>query len=362
MSWIRRLFDKNFHPWKNIPLKLFNNTFEQEIFYPNVQITLDKRFPNFYHKIAKGWSSLTQEPLTANSALMQQVWYNKFIIVNKKPITKMFPCQLFIVDLFHQNELLEWQNFKEKLNLSQKYYFRWRQIVAAIPKSWKKMIAENNTFSEISKIQHTIQITRAIPLEKLTSKYLYMLKIYRIKKPPSSQSKLIEKLNEENLNWNEIYTLGRKSSIDNYCRMFHFKCMHNILYLNDKLFKMNLAPSKTCSYCSVHDETVIHLFSACIHTLNTWNLLRNKTKLTLPVLTPKSAFFGFHEVDDKLINHIHLIFKIAIYKNRNKNICSANYVINKIIQIKKIEQNITYLNQVASDTNKRKWARLENIL
>ena len=362
MSWIRRLFDKNFHPWKNIPLKLFNNTFEQEIFYPNVQITLDKRFPNFYHKIAKGWSGLTQEPLTANSALMQQVWYNKFIIVNKKPITKMFPCQLFIVDLFHQNELLEWQNFKEKLNLSQKYYFRWRQIVAAIPKSWKKMIAENNTFSEISKIQHTIQITRAIPLEKLTSKYLYMLKIYRIKKPPSSQSKLIEKLNEENLNWNEIYTLGRKSSIDNYCRMFHFKCMHNILYLNDKLFKMNLAPSKTCSYCSVHDETVIHLFSACIHTLNTWNLLRNKTKLTLPVLTPKSAFFGFHEVDDKLINHIHLIFKIAIYKNRNKNICSANYVINKIIQIKKIEQNITYLNQVASDTNKRKWARLENIL
>ena len=92
----------------------------------------------------------------------------------------MFPCQLFIVDLFHQNELLEWQNFKEKLNLSQKYYFRWRQIVAAIPKSWKKMITGNNTFSEISKIQHTIQITRAIPLEKLTSKYLYMLKIYRI--------------------------------------------------------------------------------------------------------------------------------------------------------------------------------------
>jgi hypothetical protein len=33
MSWIRGLFDKNFHPWKNIPLKLFNNTFEQEILY-----------------------------------------------------------------------------------------------------------------------------------------------------------------------------------------------------------------------------------------------------------------------------------------------------------------------------------------
>ena len=145
---------------------------------------------------------------------------------------------------------------------------------------------------------------------------------------------MIEKLNDENLKWNEIYTLGRKSSIDNCCRMFHYKYMHNILYLNNKLFKMNHFPSKTCSYCSVHDETVSHLFSACSQTLNTWNLLRIRTKLTLPVLTPKSAFFGFHEVDDKLINHIHLIFKIAIYKNRNKNICSATYVINKIIQIK----------------------------
>ena len=88
------------------------------------------------------------------------------------------------------------------------------------------------------------------------------------------------------------------------------------------------------------NKTIINLFSACTKTINTWNLLRTKTKLTLPVWTPKSAFFGFHEIDDKLINHIHLIFKIAVYKNRNKNICSETYVINKIIQTKKIEQKL----------------------
>ena len=59
----------------------------------------------------------------------------------------------------------------------------------------------------------------------------------------------------------------------------------------------------------------------------------------------------FHKVDDKLINHIHLIFKIAIYKNRSKNICSATYVINKIFPIKKTEQNITHLNQFATEKN-----------
>ena len=361
MCWIKRLYDKNYHPWKNIPLKLINKTFKQEIFYPNIQITLNENFPKFYQQIAKGWSNLTQEPITANTAQMQQVWYNKFIKVNQKPISKIFPCQLFIADLYHQNKLLDWQSFKDKLNLTQKDYFGWRQIIAAIPKSWKKLISDNNIFSEIPRTQHIIQLTRSIPLEKLTSKYLYMLSIHRVKKPPSSQSNILEKINEENPKWKEIYTLGRKTTVNNYSRMFHFKCMHNILYLNDRLFKMNLVTSNACSYCNEQNETIIHLFSACTKTINTWNLLRTKTKLTLPVLTPKSAFFGFHEIDDKLINHIHLIFKIAVYKNRNKNICSETYVINKIIQTKKIEQNITYLNQIASEINKKKWARFENI-
>ena len=158
-----------------------------------------------------------------------------------------------------------------------------------------------------------------------------------------------------------VSTLGRKTTVGNYSRTFHFKCMHNILYLNDKLFKINLITSNACSYCNEQNETIIHLFRACTKTINTWNLLRIETKLTLPVLTPKISFFGFYEIDDKLINHIHLIFKIAVYKNRNKNICSETYVINKIIQTKKIEQNITYLNQIASEKNKKKWARFENI-
>ena len=96
---------------------------------------------------------------------------------------KVFPCQLFIADLYHQNKLLDWQSFKDKLNLTQKDYFGWRKIIAAIPKSWKKLISENNIFSEIPKTQHIIKLTRSTPLEKLTSKYLYMLSIHRVKKP-----------------------------------------------------------------------------------------------------------------------------------------------------------------------------------
>ena len=118
---------------------------------------------------------------------MQQVWYNKFIIVNKKPITKMFPCQLFIADLFHQNKLIDWQNFKEKSNLSQKDYFRWRQIVTAIPKSWKKLIT-----SEVSKTQHTILLTKR--LAEFQGKIKFVPKIlFQMEANCRCYSKIVEK-------------------------------------------------------------------------------------------------------------------------------------------------------------------------
>jgi len=49
LSWIKRLYSQNFHPWKNIPLKLIENFIKQEIFYSNIMIMLPNVFPNMYH-------------------------------------------------------------------------------------------------------------------------------------------------------------------------------------------------------------------------------------------------------------------------------------------------------------------------
>ena len=47
--------------------------------------------------------------------------------------------------------------------------------------------------------------------------------------------------------------------------------------------------------------------------------------LPLPDLTPRSAHLGFHLLQDSLVNHIHLIFKIAVYNQRSAGFCSLNY-------------------------------------
>ena len=135
--------------------------------------------------------------------------------------------------------------------------------------------------------------------------------------------------------------LARKATVDTYTRMFHFKITHNILYLNKALAQMGLVQSARCSYCNAADETVEHLFSICMHTKRLWEQMQIKfTQLELPDLTPQSAIVGLaHE--DPLVIHLHLMFKICLYKSREQKTCSIVYIVNKIKQIKKIEHLIT---------------------
>ena len=232
------------------PLKLIEQNFGQNICYSNVKIELPTIFPMFYKYVVDNvkielpticpmfckyvvdsWSELSQEPLTVESTLMQQIWYNQYLIVENKPIKKLFPLELFIVDLYTNNSLNTWEVFKSKFNLLNKVYFKWRQIISAILSVWKSRITESVLSSNPPKIQHTLQLTRPLPLEKLTSKQLYLLFLHKIKKKPTSQIKISQKMSDQNIKLNEVYNFGRKITIDSYGRMFHFKCSHNILFL-----------------------------------------------------------------------------------------------------------------------------------
>ena len=254
---------------------------------------------------------------------MQPIWFNQFIEVNNLPIKKLFPFSLFVSDMINSHgTLLNWDEFKNKFNLENKDLFKWRQIISAIPSEWKGKIISHAPLQEPI-FQHTLQLTRPLPLIKLTSKQIYLIFIHKIRKPPTSQTKINNLLSDQILKWDELYVFGRQISIDSYSRMFYFKCTHNILYLNSVLFKMKLVVSPLCSYCHREDETLVHLFFHCINTKQLWNSLASAFPvIELPALTPKSAFFGFHPLKDRLVNHIHLIFRIALYNKRESGTCN----------------------------------------
>ena len=87
-SWIRRLFDDNFHDWKIIPLFLIKKKFGENFkFHSNVDITKcsQNNFSRFYKEILTRWSKYLSFPVSLPSTITSQfLWFNKYIKIDGK--------------------------------------------------------------------------------------------------------------------------------------------------------------------------------------------------------------------------------------------------------------------------------------
>ena len=71
--------------------------------------------------------------------------------------------------------------------------------------------------------------------------------------------------------WKSIYLLPRRVTLDTNLRMFQYKLLNNVLYLNNMLFRFKKVDSPLCSYCNEEEETPLHLFHSCLKTKQLWN-------------------------------------------------------------------------------------------
>ena len=58
---------------------------------------------------------------------------------------------------------------------------------------------------------------------------------------PTAQRKIEEKLPGQVLDWTKIYSYARQTTLDSFSRIFYYKLVNNILYLNASLNHMGLA-------------------------------------------------------------------------------------------------------------------------
>ena len=86
---------------------------------------------------------------------------------------------------------------------------------------------------------------------------------------------------DRNIDWKKVYMIPRKCTINSHTRIFQYKILNNILYLNDRLFKMNLVESEMCSFCKGKKETVEHLFLNCRIAKTLWTNICNLCKETM---------------------------------------------------------------------------------
>ena len=121
-------------------------------------------------------------------------------------------------------------------------------------------------------------------------------------------------------------------------RCFQYKNVHNILYLNQKLFLFWKHNTSLCPFCNLEDETVIHLAIHSSKNKRIWHTVIDyfKINLHIPPLSPQSAIFGFLEVDDKIfliLNNLLLLFKYYVYVSRRSKVLSFEALL-KSIKIK----------------------------
>ena len=120
-----------------------------------------------------------------------------------------------------------------------------------------------------------------------------------------------------NLDWKTICMLPRIVTKDTRLRVFQYKLLNNVLYLNKMLFRFGKVDSLLCSFCKMIDETPVYLFYNCTETKLLWDQLKEFNTyqtLSIPSLMPQCTILGNIDLSDDylLINNLILIYKFYI--------------------------------------------------
>ena len=198
--------------------------------------------------------------------------------------------------------------------------FKRFQLIHSLPREWKEAISMHNGSLENPLIHdhHLLKKNQILALTKLNSNELYKIEIIIKYKKPTSQSYFEKIFKNSNLDWKEIYLLPRIATVDTAIRVFQYQLLNNVLFLNKMLYRFGILQDSLYSFCSLEEETPMHIFYSCNHTQILWEILKYyiRNGLDLPSLTSQSAILGFTNSESEnfiIINHLLLIFKYFVF-------------------------------------------------
>ena len=91
---------------------------------------------------------------------------------------------------------------------------------------------------------------KCYPITNITCKKICYFLISTIQKPPTSIDYWTGKLNLNlDTEWDKVFLIPRRATIETKIKIFQYKISNNILYLNKKLCKMGLVETPLCSFC-----------------------------------------------------------------------------------------------------------------
>ena len=199
---------------------------------------------------------------------------------------------------------------------------------------------------------------------KLDSKELYNIQLLANFLKSTTQAYFENVLAGHVFEWDKIYILPRIVTTDSRIRIFQYKILHNVLYLNKKLFEFNKINSPECSFCKCEEEATIHLFHICRKTQALWTQLTSylNRHFNVPHVTLQSAIFGFLYISIKdylIVNHLLLLFKYCIYNARDRKHLIFEALMKNIKNIYDIEKNVADQDPHKKTKFPKKWQSVE---
>ena len=186
----------------------------------------------------------------------------------------------FVSDVVSRNgRVYSWDIISPKFQIKPTEFLKWYGLINAISSQWKKKIQDNplGNCHLMTKTPLSIKCKdRKLGLKSVTSKLIYEELLSGIQTTPSAQKYFKNKFKSNELDWPRIYQLPRSTCVHSKTRIFQYKILNNILYLNSRLYRMGLSTSSLCSLCSLSDETTTHLFSECNMSLALWKEIQSE--------------------------------------------------------------------------------------
>ena len=209
LTWVKRLKDDNHHPWKIIPFRYLSLPNGESIFIRNFKCNSDfikklDSLPSFYKELVSYWSESSYSTINHVEILLSEsLWYNTNVKINNNTVLyKEFAlaginqvCHLF--DKF--GKLIEFNDFVDKTGLSPSLFFKWMQLIDALPVNWKqaiksKSISVQSDSVSVSKYSLYSEKDSRIFTVNLSCRSMYDRLLNTIKVTPTSVQYWNEKL------------------------------------------------------------------------------------------------------------------------------------------------------------------------
>ena len=223
----------------------------------------------------------------------------------------------FISDILSQNnQFMSFTEFKLTHNINCNF-LKYFGLVSAVSICYGKQLIIQN-------MSHKSQLlTQLKNLKKITS-FAYQLFCTSVSVTPKAQKKwaiAFENVPGVNdMNWNEIYNMPYKCTLDTKTHYLQYRFIHRILPTNTFLYKIGLVNNNKCTFCKEDEETMEHLMWLCDNVSKVWHEVfswLNELHINVNIAYWEVCF-GITENTNysTFLNMIVLLFKRYVYKCR----------------------------------------------